>query len=59
MYLSINKKETPFSTSRILNKSSQFNNLMADEMELYIPGRIAVDIYKYAKSLNFPSSNLI
>jgi len=32
---------------------------MADEMELYIPGRIAVDIYKYAKSLNFPSSNLI
>ncbi|KAG4082435.1 DNA/RNA polymerase [Neocallimastix lanati (nom. inval.)] len=58
MYLSIDTKETPFSASRILNKPSQFNNLMGDEVELYIPGRIAVDIYKYAKSLNLPSSNL-
>ena len=58
MYLSIDRKETPFSASRILNKPSQFNNLMADEVELYIPVRMAVDMYKYAKSLNLPSSNL-
>ena len=31
---------------------------MADEVELYIPVRMAVDMYKYAKSLNLPSSNL-
>ncbi len=58
MYLGIDGEETPFSASRILNKNPRFNNLMADEVELYIPGRIAVDMYKYATSLNLPSSSL-
>ncbi|ORX73452.1 DNA/RNA polymerase [Anaeromyces robustus] len=58
MYLIIDRENTPFCASRIKTKRSKFINLVNDEVELFIPGRIAVDMYKYAKSLNLPSSSL-
>jgi len=58
MYLVSNESSTCFSASRIVNKKTEFNELWNDEFEIYIPGRLAIDIYKYAKSLNLPSSSL-
>ncbi|KAG4090458.1 DNA/RNA polymerase [Neocallimastix lanati (nom. inval.)] len=58
IYLISNESSTCFSASRIVNKITEFNELWNDEFEIYTPGRLAIDIYKYAKSLNLPSSSL-
>ena len=58
MYLIIDSKDSPFTASRILNKFTKFKSLSNDEIELSIPGRIAIDMYKYAKSLNLNSASL-
>jgi len=36
-----------------IKKKAEFNESWNDELEIYIPGRLAIDIYKFTKSLNF------
>jgi len=59
MYLIIDQKDSPFTANRILNKPTKFiSNTINNEVELKIPGRMAIDIFKYAQSLNMPSASL-
>jgi len=59
MYLVIDQKDSPFTANRILDKPTKFiSNAITNEVELKIPGRIAIDMFKYAKSLNMPSASL-
>ncbi|OUM57215.1 hypothetical protein PIROE2DRAFT_17862, partial [Piromyces sp. E2] len=59
MYLIIDQNNSPFTTSRILGRPTKFsNNNVSNETELKIAGRIAFDMFKYAKSLNLPSASL-
>jgi len=47
-----------FNASRILNMETQFNDLTCNRTEIYNPGRLNIDMYEYAKSLNLPVSSL-
>jgi len=59
MYLVIDQKDSPFKASRILDKPTKFiSDKINNEVELKIPGRMAIDMFKYAKSLNMPSASL-
>ncbi|ORX41412.1 DNA/RNA polymerase [Piromyces finnis] len=59
MYSIIDQKSSPFKANRILNMPTKFMTISSsNEVELKIPGRIAIDIFKYAKSLNMPSASL-
>ncbi|ORX41438.1 ribonuclease H-like protein, partial [Piromyces finnis] len=58
MHTIIDQKDSPFKANRIFNMPTKFINTSNNEVELKIPGRIAIDIFKYAKSLNMPSASL-
>ena len=58
MHTVIDQKNSPFNANRILNMQTKFITTSTNEVELKIPGRIAIDIFKYAKSLNMPSASL-
>ena len=59
MYLVIDQNDSPFTANRIIDKPTKFvSNAMNNEVELEIPGRIAIDMFKYAKSLNMSSASL-
>ncbi|ORX42240.1 DNA/RNA polymerase [Piromyces finnis] len=58
MHLIIDDKDSPFKANRIRNMPTKFITTSSNEVELKIPGRIAIDIFKYAKSLNLPSASL-
>ncbi|ORX41576.1 DNA/RNA polymerase [Piromyces finnis] len=58
MYSIIDQKDSPFKANRILNMPTKFMTTSNNEVELKIPGRITIDIFKYAKSLNMPSASL-
>ncbi|OUM59711.1 hypothetical protein PIROE2DRAFT_14682 [Piromyces sp. E2] len=59
MYLIIDQNNSPFTASRILGRPTKFsNNNVSNETELKIPGRIALDMFKYAKSINLSSASL-
>jgi len=61
MYLNIDNhcnSGSPFTASRILTKPTKFVRTIDEDVELQIPGRIAIDMFKYAKSLNLASASL-
>ena len=61
MYLNIDSQwdsDSPFTASRILTKPTKFVRTIDEDVELQIPGRIAIDMFKYAKSLNMASASL-
>ncbi|OUM67887.1 hypothetical protein PIROE2DRAFT_58479 [Piromyces sp. E2] len=49
-----------FNASRIINKNTEFNDLLGSDIvtEIFFPGRLNIDMYHYAKTLNLPVSSL-